>query len=612
MGGRKRYGSCFVLHASGLIFFPLLLATIAMGDEIIDAQSKHLIRQITFEGNEHLDRKALLRILGTEAGQPYRRAEVMEGLDRITAEYGRKGFVFASLNPEIVPVASDQVHIRIRIDEGQRIRTGKIVISGNQLFPTQELRRELGLREGLPFSQVVFEQGIERILARYSEHGYPRIEIEPTNFQLSPEEGKINLHLQIHEGNQIRIAEVKLSGLKKTRTETVLRELPIQRGEVFDQRKIDQSFHRLVNLGYFYEVSPNLLEEGKTPDELIFHARVTEARTGRFSGIIGYSPPTSESDSAPRLTGVIDASENNLFGTGRRANFSWKSGLLSTLRLGYEEPWSFGKPIRIGVEYAQIKQRDQFTDMESKEQTGSLKVSTRFRSLFEGALAVSYKWINLSAADFSPPTDSTNPLSRSEFPQPQSRLNPAFDGQPQNGVKYGLTFSLTRDSRDFFLNPTRGRRDRVAFEFSRGDFKLRKLWLDLQQYLPTWQKQVIAIGVHGAATWGGNIPPTELFYLGGAKTLRGYDEDWFSGPRRAYANIEYRLLAGRTSHLFVFVDLGAVTKINEPSVFEPLRVGYGFGMRLESKGGIISMDYGLAKGSSALQGKLHVNIGTSF
>ena len=198
------------------------------------------------------------------------------------------------------------------------------------------------------------------------------------------------------------------------------------------------------------------------------------------------------------------------------------------------------------------------------------------------------------------------------IPQLQSRLNPTFDGQPQNGVKYGLTFSLTRDSRDFFLNPTRGRRDRVAFEFSRGDFKLRKLWLDLQQYLPTWQKQVIAIGVHGAATWGGNIPPTELFYLGGAKTLRGYDEDWFSGPRRAYANIEYRLLAGRTSHLFVFVDLGAVTKINEPSVFEPLRVGYGFGMRLESKGGIISMDYGLAKGSSALQGKLHVNIGTSF
>ncbi len=263
MGGRKRYGSCFVLHASCLIFFPLLLATIAIGDEITDAQSKHLIRQITFEGNEHLDKKALLRMLGAEAGQPYRRAEVMEGLDRITAEYGGKGFVFASLNPEIVPVASDQVHIRIRIDEGQRIRTGKIVISGNQLFPTQELRRELGLREGLPFSQVVFEQGIERILARYSEHGYPRIEIEPTNFQLSPEEGKINLHLQIHEGNQIRIAEVKLSGLKKTRTETVLRELPIQRGEVFDQRKIDQSFHRLVNLGYFYEVSPNLLEEGK-------------------------------------------------------------------------------------------------------------------------------------------------------------------------------------------------------------------------------------------------------------------------------------------------------------------------------------------------------------
>ena len=152
----------------------------------------------------------------------------------------------------------------------------------------------------------------------------------------------------------------------------------------------------------------------------------------------------------------------------------------------------------------------------------------------------------------------------------------------------------------------------MAFEFSRGDFKLRKLWVDLQQYLPTWRKQVIAIGLHAATTWGKNIPPTELFYLGGANTLRGYDEDWYSGPRRAYANIEYRLLVGRASRIFVFVDMGSVTQVGQPSVFDPLRVGYGFGMRLESRGGLLRIDYGLAEGSSALQGKIHVNLGTSF
>ena len=185
------------------------------------------------------------------------------------------------------------------------------------------------------------------------------------------------------------------------------------------------------------------------------------------------------------------------------------------------------------------------------------------------------------------------------LPPPRPYPSPIIDvtdPSAQSGVKYGVTLGLTRDSRDYFLNPTRGRLDGVAFEFSRGDFKLRKLWVDLRGYFPTWRRQVIAIGLHGAAAWGDNIPPTELFYLGGANTLRGYDEDWFFGPRRVYANIEYRLLVGRTSQFFVFTDLGTVAQVDQPTIFDPIRVGYGFGMRLESKGGLLRMDYGLAEG----------------
>ena len=529
-------------------------------------------------------------------------------------EYRKAGYVFASINPEVVPVSIDQVRVRIQIDEGDRIRTGQITMSGNKLFSTSNLQRELGLHDGTPFSQVALEGGIDRILALYSEHGHPKVQIEPSDIQLLRDQGKIDLHLNVREGDKVRIGEIKLTGLKKTKSRVVLRELPIQIGEVFDQRKIDQSLRRLTNLGYFYEVNPLVLEEGQTPDKIAFHARITEARTGRFSGIIGYAPPSSEVDDAPRLTGTINASENNLLGTGRSVSFFWKSGLLKTIRFGYKEPWVFGKPANIGVEYTQLRQRNQFTDAESEEQSGNLTISTRFREAFEGALAMSYKRIDYAAVGSSLylPIDPVDLPSSSNRPFTQLPRDGAFNAQTQNGVKYGVTFRLKRDSRNYFLNPTRGRRDSVAYEFSRGDFRLRKLWVDLQQYLPTWRKQVIAIGLHAAMSWGSNIPPTELFYLGGANTLRGYDEDWYSGPRRAYGNFEYRLIVGRASRIFVFVDLGVVTQVSQPSVFNPLRVGYGFGMRLESRGGLLRIDYGLAEGSSALQGKIHVNLGTAF
>ena len=588
----------------------LLLSLFAIADSEQHAplspdntEKPYLIRQIAFEGLEHLGRKQLSKLIDIDAGQPYLPTEMVAGLNRVLEKYREDGFVFASIKPEVITIPPDQVQIRVHIHEGTRVRTGEITIEGNHLLSTDDLRRALGLRKGAPFSQATFERGVDKLLALYSERGYPKAEIEPTDFHLSEEQGKVDLRLQIREGNQIRIGAVKLTGLQKTEPEVVLRELPVQVGDVFDQREIDQSFHRLVNLGYFYEVSPSLLEEGRAPAEIIFNAKVTEARTGRFSGVIGYAPPTTEFEGAPQLTGVIEATETNLLGTGRAANFLWKSGLLRTLRIGYTEPWAFGKPVKIGVEYWQLKQRNQFTDAESDENATSVTVAARFRRLFESSIGFSYKRIGL-------PTNE--PFLPATSPSTHSPITDVDDPVPQSGVKYGVTVGLTRDSRDYFLNPTRGRLDHVAFEFSRGDFKLRKLWVDLRGYFPTWRRQVIALGLHGAAAWGDNIPPTELFYLGGANTLRGYDEDWFFGPRRVYANIEYRLLVGRTSQFFVFTDLGAVTQVDQPTVFDPLRVGYGFGMRLESKGGLLRMDYGLAEGRSALEGKIHVNLGTSF
>ena len=588
-----------------LLLSPFTISNSAqdVSDPSDNIERPHLIRQITFDGIEHLDRKQLSKLIGIDVGQPYLPTEMVAGLNRVLEKYREDGFVFASIEPEVETIPPDQVHIRLHIHEGARIRTGEIAIEGNRLLSTDDLRRAFGLRKGAPFSHAAFEGGIDKLLALYSERGYPKAEIEPTNFHLSEEGGRVDLHLQIHEGNQVRIGAVKLTGLQKTKPEVVLRELPVQAGDVFDQRKIDQSFHRLVNIGYFYEVSPTLLQEGMRPEEIIFNAKVTEARTGRFSGVIGYAPPTTEFEGAPQLTGVIEARETNLLGTGRGANFLWKSGLLQTLKIGYTEPWAFGKPIKIGVEYSQLKQRNQFTDAESSENAAFVTVAARFRRLFEGSLGFSYKRIGLPIGDAT--FSTTSPL------MPPSITDMA-DLAAQSGVKYGVTLGLIRDSRDYFLSPTRGRLDRVAFEFSRGDFKLRKLWVDLRGYYPTWRRQVIAVGLHGAAAWGDNIPPTELFYLGGANTLRGYDEDWFFGPRRVYANIEYRLLVGRTSQFFVFTDLGTVTQVDQPTIFDPLRVGYGFGMRLESKGGLLRMDYGLAEGRSALEGKIHVNLGTSF
>ena len=598
-------------------------------------EQRYRIHQLRFNGNEHLNQKQLINLFGWEKEKAYSRSEIIEGFERIVAAYQEAGFVFAETSSEVTPISGigqldneAYVSITVEIVEGKQIRTGTLTLTGNQRFSETEIRDELGLKQGRLFTQVALERGIDRLQTLYSEHGYPKVEIAPQDFQLSPTTGTVDFKLNIREGTQVRIGEVKVSGLEKTKTKVVLREIRVKPDQNFDQRDIDTSYHRLRNLGYFYQVNPNVLEAGDTEDRINFHARVTEAKTGQLSGVIGYAPPDSEADAAPQLTGVFEARETNLLGTGRQFNFYWKSGLLKILRLGYAEPWILGKPLTIGIEYGQLKQQRTNTasltpETVSEERSSNLSATTNFGRVFEGTMTLGYKQINVPNSATLPPTTVPPRNIQSQpslFSEPSP--TPPTETDMYSGTKYSVTLRLTRDTRDYFLNPTRGRRDSIAFEVSRSDFRLRKAWLSLQQYFPTWRKQTIAVELHGAAAWGftaqlasrsyAGIPPTELFYLGGATTLRGYDEDWFSGPRRVYANLEYRFLVGPDSQIFVFTDLGSVTLIEKPSVFDKLRVGYGFGARLESRGGILRINYGLAAGDSLLRGKIHVNLGAAF
>ena len=591
-------------------------------------QPRYYIRQLRFDGNEYFNEKRLITLFEWQSEKAYTQAEIREGFERILEAYRKDGFVFVEMTPDVSPISANEtdVSITVKIVEGRQIRIGTLTLTGNQLFSEDEIRDELNLKQGKLFTEPALASGIERIQTLYSEHGYPKVEIETKDIQLASETATVDFQLHIREGSQIRIGEVKVSGLQKTKTGVVLREIPVKPDQHFDQRDIDTSYRRLRNLGYFYQINPNVLEAGVTADKINFHAQVTEAKTGRLSGVIGYAPPASEVEAAPQLTGVLEASETNLLGTGRQFDFYWKSGLLRILRLSYAEPWIFGKPLTIGVAYGQIKQRslgrDQLagfpsdaSETASEERSSNVSATTNFGRVFEGTMTLGYKQIKVPNVALP-----SRPVTPFEIQSPIT--TPLTDTEVYSGTKYSVTFRLTRDTRDYFLNPTRGRRDSIAFEVSRSDFRLRKAWLSLQQYYPTWRKQTIAVELHGAVAWGFEtqlandsdlvIPPTELFYLGGATTLRGYDEDWFSGPRRVYANIEYRYLVGPDSQLFVFTDLGTVTLLETPSVFDRLRVGYGFGARLESKGGILRLNYGLAAGDSLLRGKIHVSLGASF
>jgi len=542
-------------------------------------RSTQYIHQVIFSGNKLLDKKSLSKISNIQPKQIFDPATIENGIYSILNEYKRQGYLFAK--SEWSYEGDTKIIVKIRIDEGERIKMGNINLTGDIVFPKEQILSMFMVLKSDFFNETMFENDIDRVLKFYSNNGYPKVIVSPDAFDIN--DGKLNITVKINAGSIVKIKNITINGLKKTKEKVVKREIPIHSGDIFDQRRVDDTERILNNMGYFRLSSPiTFIQTGD--NDVDIDLSLAESPSGMFNGIIGYNPSDNESG---KLIGTISAEESNLFGTGRQIIIRGKFGIADIYELSYKEPWMLGKPIDLGFMAQSTNRSDSLIDQEFREKGIRLDVTGKIIGLIKGSVGLAYKQIK-------------------SFPVNKDLGNIDYI----NKHKYSVIFELQRDSRDFFVNSTNGRFDKIGSEFSLGDVKIIKLWIDLNQYFKIYRQQVLVIGIHAGRMWGDDIPVTELFFLGGANTLRGYAEDMFRGEGRAYSNIEYRFLTGNNSQFFLFLDNGTV--FSEIGGFNPLKVGYGLGMRIESMNGVISMDYGLAKGESILKGKIHVSLGTIF
>jgi outer membrane protein insertion porin family len=520
------------------------------------------IDSVEITGNRVISKGDLLRAMGITPGQAASDGEIESVISKALEEYARRGRPFATINYSLQPKGENSTKLILIVNEGREIKLGDVRIVGNSILNESEIRRTLGLQRRGEFDHERFRKGVHKVLRIYAERGHPLARIRTTNFHLSEDRTRLSFDVMIEEGPPVRISDVKVSGLKKTKPDVILRQLPIKPGMSYRQSLVDETVRLLRNMPYIYDVDPAVIERGERDEEVVFNASVTEARTGRIEGLLGYAPPEIPGGEAS-LTGTILIHEMNILGTGRSLYFEWRSTESRQVELRYLEPWLLNRPLDLSLRY--LRRREGI-----KSYGLSLIGRLGVRYFVEGGLS----------------------YERAELER-ESRRAIKFDG------------NLRRDSRDYILNPRAGNVEEIGFGVTTGDYSLKRITAGAQLYLPTWGNHVLAIGAHLGKLFGGDIPSHELFSLGGANTLRGYTEGWFQGRSMAYVNLEYRFLTGLSSHLFGFVDLGTA---DPPQV----EISYGLGGRLESRSGRLNVYYGLARGDSILGGKIHVSLGTAF
>ena len=550
-------------------------------------------------GHRHFSTRQIAGLLGLRAlTGPDSAAEqrlLRKGVERLLAAYRKDGYFSARIDSLLFRRRGRRRELLLYLAEGPPYTLRRLLVLGNRALSLADLRALLPLRPGKRFEGRRLERGIAAVLRRYRQKGYLLARVEIQSLSLDTSRAAVDVILRIREGPPVRLASVRLRGLRQTRPKIVLRELRLHSGEVITEKVLKAVPARLRRLSPVELVrKPQVLFRKDSTAVLLLSFR--ERGSSRFNGALGYNPPAGARKGY--LSGLLDVRLGNLFGSGRVFAAYWqkRGPVTQEMRLDYREPWIAGFPVNGEFRFAQLVQDTLFVRR-------SWTVGGQVYLFEDGQITFSLGRERVLV-------DS---LARNRFRLPGSRagvLNAAFalenldnPANPSRGFRYRTGVELLRKRLDFSPDSLLPRSQEV-----------RRVRLDFELAVPLFRRQVIYVALHGreVRTGGRSVPLDELFRVGGSSGLRGYRDDQFWGDRVLLGTLEYRFLLDRDARFALFLDAGSIGRRKGKLVQTLFRVGYGFGLQTRTDLGLIGFDYGLGQGDSFLQGKLHLRLINTF
>jgi len=544
-----------------------------------------------------------VRVLGTQTLSSERAVAILKAggfpadkaLRDLQEEYLKNGRLFASMN---VRMESDSSYTVV-VDEGAEARVRRMHVSGAAHFSAADVTRELGLEPGSAFDPRRFPSRMESLLARYDADGYPFVEVWVDSIGVDRDSAAVDVSLYVVEGSPRNVENVVVEGLKKTRPDLAMKIAGIEPGAPYRSQLLEDAYLRVVSSGVFSDVdypTVRMSADGSGVDAVL-HVN-EQARSHLFAAALGYASASGNTDRV--LSGYVQLELNNIGGSLKDFSATWNNdgaGRNET-HIRYRDRLFLGHRLGLGLRLEQVGQDTLYT-WQSAGIEGERGVG-RVAGTLLGFTLAGYGDRNVF---------SEGALLRSSRWRVKGGAN-AMWGSDRAGsyAKLGGDVTLAFKHNSYRDNAT-------------GPGDVRQTIYDGSTGLlfPAWRN--LHVAVDGRIEWlqsdEQDVPLSEQFYVGGARTVRGYRENQFHGRRVAYARNELRLGRSARDGFYAFVDAGYVRQetpqTNGTTLVDGTGLtGYGFGVRSLSKVGRLDLSFAVSDGLSLRQTKVHVILEQNF
>lgn len=572
--------------------------------ETINPYVGKLITGLSISGVTAEQQAQLLPILTEKIGD----AVSVDGVFKDVTNLGNTGY-FSEVNPVFTTVPEG-----VKLDFAVTVNpiTTGVAFEGNTVYTSEVLTKFMDIQPGQVLNSVYVGQKVQGINAAYARDGYMLAHVDGIRVD---DQGV--LHVHIVEGI---VEDIIPAGNKKTRDKVITREFVQKKGKPFNKFLVRRSVERVYNLGFFDDVNVRMLPGDQDPNNVIIEIDVLEHKTGTITLGAGYS----KSDG---LMGIIEFGEDNFRGTGDKFKVHWEIGgkkKYKNYQISYLKPWIDSKGTSLGFSF--FNREDEYTDYneDGNEVAEYNKKSRGFNISFGRQTGEytrdyltlesrkdSYKWDDDDSSGFR--YDKNAGKGKNWNNGSYNFANDKYVDKNFGRIN-SITWQKVYDSRDNIYEPIRGRRISYTAQWAGhglgGDFDFYKFTAEARMYKKLGAKNVLAFRARGGFIQG-DAPYSQLFTLGGADSLRGYEDDQFRGKYMYNATLEFRFPIVKKVSGVLFTDIGDAWDAPNVSWYNSKKTfnyGVGAGVRITTPIGPVKLDYGVGKHKN----KFHFSFGTQF
>lgn len=231
------------------------------------------IAEIKLEGSKLIKEEELLQaleVIGIKKGRILNESDLDRIAQDVRQRYQNQGYYATVVEPKAEPLDRNRVAISIKVQEGELARITKINIVGNKAFDESKLVGLLSLSEPTMWSWLTdadqyartkLQADLETLRSYYMDKGYADFRILSSQVSISSDKTRVYVNININEGRQYTIGEVKFAGTSVLTEAKMTELLKFKVGDSFARNKITDSTNaikdKLSEQGYaFAEVEP--------------------------------------------------------------------------------------------------------------------------------------------------------------------------------------------------------------------------------------------------------------------------------------------------------------------------------------------------------------------